>query len=89
MPSTPAEHRVYEVEGTNISTISHAIMTIEEVSAPGAVQHFPHDRLRHIQNDPSRTPLILVACGSFSPVTNLHLRMFEMAADYCKLYVAQ
>ncbi|KAI9017102.1 hypothetical protein BC832DRAFT_526943 [Gaertneriomyces semiglobifer] len=27
-------------------------------------------------------PVVLVACGSFSPVTNLHLRMFEMAKDY-------
>lgn len=32
--------------------------------------------------DPSKTPLLLVACGSFSPITYLHLRMFEMAADY-------
>ncbi|KAI9673010.1 MAG: Nicotinamide/nicotinic acid mononucleotide adenylyltransferase 1 [Caeruleum heppii] len=35
-------------------------------------------------NDSSKTPLCLVACGSFSPITNLHLRMFEMAADYTK-----
>jgi nicotinamide mononucleotide adenylyltransferase len=55
---------------------------------PAATQTFPHHRLRLSQNDPSRTPLVLVACGSFSPVTNLHLRMFEMAADFCKLYVS-
>lgn len=35
-------------------------------------------------HDPSKTPLLLVACGSFSPITYLHLRMFEMAADYAK-----
>lgn len=35
-------------------------------------------------SDASRTPLLLVACGSFSPITYLHLRMFEMAADYAK-----
>lgn len=35
-------------------------------------------------DDPSKTPLLLVACGSFSPITYLHLRMFEMAADYAK-----
>ena len=34
--------------------------------------------------DSSKTPLLLVACGSFSPITYLHLRMFEMAADYAK-----
>lgn len=26
--------------------------------------------------DDSKIPLVLVACGSFSPVTYLHLRMF-------------
>ncbi|KAF7858865.1 hypothetical protein EAF04_008907 [Stromatinia cepivora] len=45
---------------------------------------FPTNRLRLTQNDPERTPLVLVACGSFSPITYLHLRMMEMAADYCK-----
>lgn len=28
-----------------------------------------------------KTPLVLVACGSYSPVTFLHLRLFEMARD--------
>ncbi|KAJ7821143.1 hypothetical protein B0H14DRAFT_2832309, partial [Mycena olivaceomarginata] len=31
-----------------------------------------------------KTPIVLVACGSFSPVTYLHLRMFEMAKDYVR-----
>ncbi|KAL8959870.1 MAG: hypothetical protein Q9193_003335 [Seirophora villosa] len=44
----------------------------------------PTARLRQCMNDASRTPLLLVACGSFSPITYLHLRMFEMAADYAK-----
>ncbi|KAI9495141.1 hypothetical protein BDB00DRAFT_760465 [Zychaea mexicana] len=34
--------------------------------------------------DDSKTPLVLVACGSFSPITYLHLRMFEMAQDHFK-----
>ncbi|KZF26712.1 nicotinamide mononucleotide adenylyl transferase [Xylona heveae TC161] len=45
---------------------------------------FPQQRLRRVMRDPSKTPLLLVACGSFSPITYLHLRMFEMAADYAK-----
>lgn len=45
---------------------------------------FPKARLRQCMSDASRTPLLLVACGSFSPITYLHLRMFEMAADYAK-----
>ncbi|KAJ4507339.1 Nicotinamide/nicotinic acid mononucleotide adenylyltransferase 1 [Exophiala dermatitidis] len=45
---------------------------------------FPDNRLKKKMDDPSKTPLLLVACGSFSPITFLHLRMFVMAADYVK-----
>jgi len=45
---------------------------------------FPHDRLQPVLKDDSKTPVVLVACGSFSPVTYLHLRMFEMARDYIR-----
>ncbi|KAJ2161491.1 Nicotinamide/nicotinic acid mononucleotide adenylyltransferase 1 [Coemansia sp. RSA 552] len=43
---------------------------------------FPTHKLARTLQDMSKTPLVLVACGSYSPVTYLHLRMFEMAADY-------
>ncbi|GAA6016069.1 hypothetical protein JCM11491_000658 [Sporobolomyces phaffii] len=42
---------------------------------------FPTHRLSAVQGSSSKTPLVLVACGSYSPVTFLHLRMFEMARD--------
>ncbi|XP_069013153.1 nicotinamide/nicotinic acid mononucleotide adenylyltransferase 3 [Embiotoca jacksoni] len=29
-----------------------------------------------------RIPLILLACGSFNPITNQHMRLFELARDY-------
>ncbi|CAI6331683.1 unnamed protein product [Periconia digitata] len=45
---------------------------------------FPTDRLKTSLSDPTKTPLVLVSCGSFSPPTNLHLRMFEEAADFCE-----
>lgn len=45
---------------------------------------FPDYRLKRKMEEPSKTPLLLVACGSFSPITFLHLRMFVMAADYVK-----
>ncbi|RDB25032.1 Nicotinamide/nicotinic acid mononucleotide adenylyltransferase 2 [Hypsizygus marmoreus] len=45
---------------------------------------FPHHRLSRILRDPQKTPIVLVGCGSFSPVTYLHLRMFEMAKDYVR-----
>lgn len=45
---------------------------------------FPASRLRRRITSSERTPLVLIACGSFSPITFLHLRMFEMAADYAR-----
>ncbi|WWD21340.1 nicotinate (nicotinamide) nucleotide adenylyltransferase [Kwoniella shandongensis] len=42
---------------------------------------FPRHRLRRTMKDESKIPLVIVACGSFSPPTYLHLRMFEMAKD--------
>ncbi|KZP27635.1 Nucleotidylyl transferase [Athelia psychrophila] len=45
---------------------------------------FPAHRLARTLRNPAKTPLVLVACGSFSPVTYLHLRMFEMAKDYVR-----
>ncbi|XP_062283299.1 nicotinamide/nicotinic acid mononucleotide adenylyltransferase 1 [Scomber scombrus] len=30
----------------------------------------------------TKTRVVLLACGSFNPITNLHLRMFELARDH-------
>lgn len=30
----------------------------------------------------SKVRLVLLCCGSFNPITNMHLRMFEIARDY-------
>lgn len=46
-----------------------------------AAYSFPRHRLRRTMKDESKIPLVIVACGSFSPPTYLHLRMFEMAKD--------
>ena len=45
---------------------------------------FAYHRLRKVLRDSSKQPIVLVACGSFSPATYLHLRMFEMAKDYVR-----
>ncbi|AMD22361.1 HGR022Cp [Eremothecium sinecaudum] len=42
---------------------------------------FPTHRLQQRLRNPNKLPLVIVACGSFSPITYLHLRMFEMALD--------
>ncbi|CAG8551564.1 9208_t:CDS:2 [Ambispora leptoticha] len=43
---------------------------------------FPTHRFQKTLQDPKKEPLVIVACGSFSPITYLHLRIFEMAKDY-------
>ncbi|XP_023562616.1 nicotinamide/nicotinic acid mononucleotide adenylyltransferase 3 isoform X2 [Octodon degus] len=30
----------------------------------------------------TRIPVVLLACGSFNPITNMHLRLFEVARDH-------
>ncbi|XP_051894965.1 nicotinamide/nicotinic acid mononucleotide adenylyltransferase 1 [Pristis pectinata] len=35
-----------------------------------------------MENSSSCTEVVLLACGSFNPITNMHLRMFELARDY-------
>lgn len=42
---------------------------------------FPAHRLKQRLRNSNKLPLVIVACGSFSPITYLHLRMFEMALD--------
>ncbi|KAI9592889.1 hypothetical protein BDF19DRAFT_387959, partial [Syncephalis fuscata] len=32
--------------------------------------------------DGTKEPIVLLACGSFSPITYLHLRLFEISRDY-------
>jgi len=44
---------------------------------------FSLDKMRKLKN-PTRTPLVLISCGSFSPITYLHLRMFEMCVDWVR-----
>ncbi|PVU94994.1 hypothetical protein BB561_002127 [Smittium simulii] len=43
---------------------------------------FPKNKLKKKLVNENAIPVVLVACGSYSPITYLHLRMFEMAKDY-------
>ncbi|KAI9144732.1 hypothetical protein BKA69DRAFT_731677 [Paraphysoderma sedebokerense] len=47
-----------------------------------SIYSLPKEKLKLSAEDPNKEPVVLVACGSYSPVTYLHLRMFEMARDY-------
>lgn len=72
----------------SIEIMSSQIADLEEV--PHGIQRqaksldeyeFPNHRLATTLSDDSKFPLVIVACGLFSPITYLHLRMFEMALD--------
>ncbi|KAI9478746.1 MAG: hypothetical protein EXX96DRAFT_572075 [Benjaminiella poitrasii] len=43
---------------------------------------FPRQRLPTVLKDDSKIPLVIVACGTYTPITYLHLRMFEMTRDH-------
>ncbi len=43
------------------------------------------NRKKLISTSEGRRPTVLVACGSFSPITNAHLRMLENARDHLQL----
>ncbi|XP_039611427.1 nicotinamide/nicotinic acid mononucleotide adenylyltransferase 1-like isoform X3 [Polypterus senegalus] len=38
--------------------------------------------LNDMDKSDTRTSVVLLACGSFNPITNMHLRLFELARDY-------
>ncbi|CCK68978.1 nicotinamide-nucleotide adenylyltransferase NMA1 KNAG_0B05450 [Huiozyma naganishii CBS 8797] len=89
LPSTSSTLRRKELDILiNVGVKKNQIADLEEVPH-GIVRQarkfesyeFPTHRLAKRLSDPNKLPLVIVACGSFSPITYLHLRMFEMALD--------
>lgn len=85
-PSTKRAHSFLCEKGPKVH--SYQIADLEEV--PHGIQrqsksldeyNFPTHRLKPQMTSSTKFPLVIVACGSFSPITYLHLRMFEMALD--------
>ncbi|SCU87046.1 LADA_0E01662g1_1 [Lachancea dasiensis] len=70
--------RIHKYQIADLEEVPHGVVrqasTLDQYS-------FPAHRLQKQLRNPNKLPLIVVACGSFSPITYLHLRMFEMALD--------
>lgn len=77
-----SSHDVSSNSADRQPTIQAALGSAETMSLD--TYRFPDERLKKTLSDSSKQPLVLVSCGSFSPPTNLHLRMFEEAADFCE-----
>lgn len=77
-PVPPPSTEVQSSQTADLEEVPHGVQrqaqSLEEYE-------FPTHRLATRLSDDSKYPLVIVACGSFSPVTYLHLRMFEMALD--------
>lgn len=74
----PPSTQVQRLQIADLEEVPHGIQrqaqTLEEYQ-------FPTHRLATTLTDEKKHPLVIVACGLFSPITYLHLRMFEMALD--------
>lgn len=46
------------------------------------VCHLDQHLQRPSMENPQKTEVVLLACGSFNPITNMHLRLFELAKDH-------
>ncbi|GEQ71414.1 hypothetical protein JCM33374_g5097 [Metschnikowia sp. JCM 33374] len=70
-----------KVRSTQIADLEEVPHGIQRQAKDLKDYKFPTHRLATTLRDDSKYPLVVVACGSFSPITYLHLRMFEMALD--------
>lgn len=70
-----------KVKSTQIADLEEVPHGIQRQAKTLDEYKFPTHRLANKLTDDSKFPLVIVACGSFSPITYLHLRMFEMALD--------
>jgi nicotinamide mononucleotide adenylyltransferase len=68
----------------SVSSASAGSSTPRPELIPVPEYTFPTHKVKRGPVKKGKTPLALVACGSFSPVTFLHLRMFEMASDFVR-----
>lgn len=52
----------------------------DQISCDGEQSYqFPDEKLK--PNNSQKTPTVLIACGSFNPITNSHLRMLGMKSN--------
>ncbi|ODV77222.1 NAD(+) salvage pathway [Suhomyces tanzawaensis NRRL Y-17324] len=70
-----------EVKSSQIADLEEVPHGVQRQAKTLDKYQFPTHRLATTLLDDSKYPLVIVACGSFSPITYLHLRMFEMALD--------
>ncbi|AET41181.1 nicotinamide/nicotinic acid mononucleotide adenylyltransferase Ecym_7352 [Eremothecium cymbalariae DBVPG len=79
-----------ERERASSNSLIHQFQTADLEEVPRGIvrqarklvdYEFPVHRLKTRLEHSNKLPLVIVACGSFSPITHLHLRMFEMALD--------
>lgn len=65
-----------------ITTSMSSIRSASTTSSPVYSEGIPLHKLQRNVQYADLPPAVLVECGSFSPITNLHLQLFEMNRDY-------
>uniref|UniRef100_A0A3B3S386 Nicotinamide-nucleotide adenylyltransferase n=1 Tax=Paramormyrops kingsleyae TaxID=1676925 RepID=A0A3B3S386_9TELE len=61
---------------------NHPIPSGRTMSRKRPVGSAKRTRTARSFEQPKKTKVVLLACGSFNPITNMHLRMFELARDH-------
>lgn len=78
LSNTPISIKIHKHQIADLEEVPHGIVRQADCLDN---YEFPIHRLQQKLQNANKLPLVLVACGSFSPITYLHLRMFEMALD--------
>lgn len=65
-----------------VAFVSHCLTPVNNSSLCFPPRFFDHGVTGLIKMANRRVPLVLLACGSFNPITNQHMRLFELARDH-------
>ncbi|KAH7350606.1 hypothetical protein BKA65DRAFT_498650 [Rhexocercosporidium sp. MPI-PUGE-AT-0058] len=73
-----------QASGASISVATFNFIYAKAMSSQTQEYQFPKSRLKLGECGLNRTPLVPVLCDTFSPISNLHLQMFDLARDYAR-----
>ncbi|XP_039611426.1 nicotinamide/nicotinic acid mononucleotide adenylyltransferase 1-like isoform X2 [Polypterus senegalus] len=74
--------RLFWANKENTAVATSVEQAHQLLGSPDLCYWKPSSCLNDMDKSDTRTSVVLLACGSFNPITNMHLRLFELARDY-------